>query len=92
MGNDEIRQALGQIAEKVADVAASVKVIENRLASGDKKFDGLPCSGHMERMAELEQKLAVMTSRLDTVQTIVYGAVGIALVAVGGAIVALVVK
>lgn len=79
-----------ELLAKVGSVETSLAVVKSQLLAGEKRFE--LCDGHFQRTAALEMEVGVIKEKLTPLQRIVYGGVALVLVALGGAVIAGVLK
>lgn len=85
---DELRNELNELKGMLMPMAADIAVIKQRLVEGDRRFSELQCRNHTDKMTQIEVKL----ESFEPVKKLAYGAVGLSLVSIGGAIITLVLK
>lgn len=79
----ETLRLLRHMSSRMDDLAASLGSIKSRLDVGDT---------HLDRVRNLPEQVIRLQERVDTMRLIVFGAVGLALLGLGGAIVNLAMK
>lgn len=87
-----ITEKLDTIGRDVADVKTDIALIKQRLDSGDRILNNLPCQGHVARLESAELKVAGIEATLKPIRLGFYGAVGLCLSGLIGAVIALVIK
>lgn len=88
MSEAELRQEIGNIRDMLTPMAADLAVIKQRLGDGDRRFSELQCQRHQQLMTDI----LVKVESLEPVKKLAYGAVGLSLTSIGGAIIMLVMK
>lgn len=96
---NELRNKVDQLSQTLIPMASDIAAIKQRLDDGNRRFDTLPCPQHIDNMRRIEEKLnavlvenAKLTQTVDTLRLVVYGAVGMSLLSMGGALIALILK
>lgn len=89
MSEQELRQEINGLREMLtsnltaqAAMAADIAVIRQQVLYGDKRMSELQCSRHQATMTDILVKI----ESFETVKKLAYGAVGLSLTSIGGAI------